>query len=281
MSENQNRDFSNYDSMTTEALEEILRSHTPSLEGEDSDTELLLYIMGVLANRRKPKEITGKTALESWESFCKNYLDDESTEAAPEQKPSRTAAPWLRGLIAAAAVIVLVVCLPLSVKSFGWRDLLNILARWTMETFSFVSEESPESNDPSPDYGGAYASLQDILRENSRDPEIVPTWIPDGFILTRLEKDITPAQEVYRALYLNGEKELKIRIKNHLPADTYHIEIEEEILETYIVRGTEYYLFANDDQTRAVWVKESYECNISGDITIDEMKQMIDSIKKG
>lgn len=281
MSENQNRDFSNYDSMTTEALEEILRSHTPSPEGEDSDTELLLYIMGVLANRRKPKEITGKTALESWESFCKNYLEDESSEAAPEQKPSRTAAPWLRNLIAAAAVIVLVVCLPLSVKSFGWRDLLNIFARWTKETFSFVSEESPEGNDPSPDYDGEYASLQDILLKNSRDVYMIPTWIPPEFILDKVEKEITPTKEIYRAFYLRGENELRIRVQNHIATDIQNIEIKEGSSDIYSVSGIDYYISKNADQLQVIWIIDTYECNISGDISIEEAQKMIDSIGKG
>lgn len=280
MSENRNRDYSKYDAMTTEELEEILRLDAASLEGEDSDTELLLYVMGVLANRRNT-DITEKTALESWESFQQNYLDEECLEDMQEPKKNRTAAPWLRRLIAAAAVIALVVCLPLSARAFGWEDIWNIFARWAKETFSFVTEESADVSEPSPEYVGEYTSLQDILRANNRDAGIVPTWIPDGFILDRLEKDITPAQEIYRALYLNGEKELKIRVKNHLPADTYNIEIEEEILETYIVCGNEYFLFKNADQIRAVWLADSYECNISGDISVDEIKQMINSIKKG
>ena len=56
MSENRNRgirDFSNYDSMETEELEEILRSDADAPESKESDTELLLYIMEVLAKRRK------------------------------------------------------------------------------------------------------------------------------------------------------------------------------------------------------------------------------------
>ena len=78
MSENQNRGFSKYNTMSTEELEEILRLDAASAE-EDSDTELLLHIMGVLADRKTG--ITGKTAQESWESFQENYLDEESTEA--------------------------------------------------------------------------------------------------------------------------------------------------------------------------------------------------------
>lgn len=93
MSENRNRDYSKYDDMTTEELEEILRLDASAPDGEDSDTELLLYVMEVLANRRKNMNITGKTALEAWESFQQNYLDEECSEDVQEPKKNRTATP--------------------------------------------------------------------------------------------------------------------------------------------------------------------------------------------
>ena len=47
------RDFSKFDSMTTEALQQILRLDAMKPEGEESDAEELFYIMGVLADRRR------------------------------------------------------------------------------------------------------------------------------------------------------------------------------------------------------------------------------------
>ena len=113
MSENRNRDYSRFDAMTTEELEDILRLDASAPDGEESDTELLLYVMGVLADRKKNNS-TGKTALEAWESFQQNYLSDD--ELFPEDKPkhsgSKRTAPWLRRMIAAAAVVALLVCVP-------------------------------------------------------------------------------------------------------------------------------------------------------------------------
>ena len=37
----------------------------------------------------------------------------------------------------------------------------------------------------------------------------------------------------------------------------------------------------NVEQIRAVWIVNSYECIISGDLSIEELKMMIDSIGKG
>lgn len=278
MSENQNRDFSKYNTMSTEELEEILRLDAASAE-EDSDTELLLHIMGVLADRKTG--ITGKTAQESWESFQENYLDEESTEDMQEQKKRRSVTPWLRRLVAAAAVVVLMVCIPLSAKAFGWGDIWNVFARWARETFFFVSVENTDATEPDMAYNGEIASLKELLELGECDSSIIPTWIPEGFVQEKLERDATPAQEVYRALYANGDKVLKIRVHNFLSADAQIIEIEEDFSEIYTALNVEYYIFENTDQLRVVWIVDSYECMISGDISIEEAKEMIDSIEKG
>lgn len=286
MSENRNRgprDFSKYDSMATEELEEILRLDADAPMEQESDTELLLYVMGVLANRRNNTNRTGKTALEAWEFFQQHYLSDEEErhEDTPDSKPVKHVNPWLRRLAAAAAAIALVVFIPLSASAFGWEGIWNIFARWAKETFSFVSDESALIRQPSPVDEEDYVSLQAVLEDNNRSADMIPSWIPDGYVLERIEKDITPAQEIYWAFYLDGEKELTIRVQTYMFTDIQNIEIEQDYIEVYTRSGIEYYIFSNVDQIQVIWAVDSYECTISGDLSLDEAKKMIDSIEKG
>lgn len=283
MSENRDRRtdrFSKYDSMPTEALEAILRLDAEAPEEQESDTELLLYVMGVLANRRRNTDITGNTAQQAWESFQKNYLDEECLEDMQEPKKNRIAAPWLRRLTAAAAVIVLVVCLPLSANAFGWEDIWNIVARWAKETFSFMSENE-ERREPSSGYNGEYATLQDVLLANNRNADIIPISVPERFVLDKIEKDITPAWETYRAIYLDGESELMILVQVRTSTHQQSLEIDEDSAEIYTVAGVEYYIFNNMEQLQIMWNMQDCDCSISGDLSMDEAKQMIDSIGKG
>ena len=188
MSDNQSRgtrDFTKYDSMETEKLEEILRLDAEAPEGQESDTEELLYIMEVLAQREK--NITGKTALEAWNSFQQQYLCDEEI---PARKPKKAARPWLRRMIAAAAVIVILITVPLTAKAFSWDSLWNTFAKWAKETFSFVTVDQPDATEPSPDDIREYVSLQDALTAVDNAPNIVPTWIPTGYekMILQLQK---------------------------------------------------------------------------------------------
>lgn len=282
MSENRNRDYSKYDSMSTEELEEILRLDVTAPEGEETDTELLLYVMGVLAYRRRNNS-TGKTALEAWESFQQNYLseEEECAEDIPGYHSRQTTLPWLRRMVAAVAVIVLLVSIPVTAKAFEWEDLWKVIARWAKETFSFVSSDDAEYSEPAIADDLEYTSLQDMLERNNRSSDMVPTWIPKGYVLERIEKDITPVQEIYRAFYMDGDKEFAIRVRSYLQGDPDKIEVNEELIETIVISEVQYYIFSNVDQIRVVWIVDSYQCNISGDLSVEEVKLMIDSIGKG
>ena len=280
MSENRNRDYSRFDTMTTEELENILRLDASTPDGEESDTELLLYVMGVLADRKKNNS-TGKTALESWESFQQNYLSDDElfVEDRPKCSGRKKTAPWLRRLVAAAAVVALLICVPVTANAFSWEDFWDIVAHWAKETFSFVSGDPAEVTEPDTEYSNEVASLRELLIKAEIDPDIVPIWVPEGFSLEKVEQDITPMQEIYRALYLDGDKELRIRVQTYLTNAHQKIEIK-DVAEIYTVSGTEYYIFNNVDQIQVIWINNSYECHISGVLSVDEAKRMINSIGK-
>ena len=270
------RDFSKYDSMRTEELEQILRQDAISPDGAESDTELLLYVMEVLAKRRNTTH-TGNNAQKAWESFQQNYMP----EAQAERGKTRIISPLFRRLIAASVVIVLAILIPVTAKALSLDKLWHVFAQWAKETFSFVSEGNTKHTEPSPDDNNEYSSLQALLEAHNIDPAIAPSWLPAGFSLTRIEKDITPRQIVCRASYINGDKECRIRIQSYLDSNPEKMEVNSDLIEIYLSNGIEYYIFFNNEQLRAMWMTDSYECYISGNLTIEELKQIIDSIGKG
>ncbi len=287
MSENQNRgniEFAKYDSMATQELEEILRLDAEAPEGQASDGELLLYVMEVLEQRKRNNENPGNTAQQAWESFEKNYLPAEEENIIPVKKMEcsmKAPRHWMRRMIAAVAVIAILVCVPLTASAFGWEDIWNAVANWAKETFSFVSGGDTQITEPNPENIDKYTSLQQALAETDQEADFVPTWIPDGYELQDITIDESPIQKNYLAVYVAGEKFLKISIKSYIEGDPEKVEVHEDILEIYEASGTEYYIFINNEQIRAAWIKDSYECYISGDLTIEEIKTMIDSIGKG
>ena len=283
MSENLNRgirDFSKYDSMETEELEQILRLDAEAPEGTESDTDLLLYVMEVLASRRNNTNITGNTAQQAWESFQQNYLPYGIRDSKSRTNNKVATAIWVRRLIAAAAVIVLVIVVPVSAKAFSLERLWDVIATWAKETFSFVSSEYRNDVKSEAEDSLEYTSLHDLLERNNRSTNMVPKWIPNGFILEKIEQDVSPIQEIYLATYRNDNRVLRIRIQSYLEDSPEKIEINTNLIEIYESGELAFYIFSNNKQLEAIWTTDSYECFITGDFSIDELKQMIESIKK-
>lgn len=285
MSENQNRgvrDFSMYNTMETEKLEEILRLDCEADDGQESDTELLFYVMGVLAERKKKSNTQEITAQQAWESFQSNYLTAEEEPFNPAPKKSKEfARPWLRRMIAAVAVIAILVGIPLTASAFGWEDIWNAVATWAKETFSFVTGDRTDNSEPHKVDTRQFTSLQQALTETGMEDDFVPTWIPEGYELRDIVVGESPEKKSYDAFYNNGDKVLKICVQSYMSYAPENIEVNEETLEAYELGGLKYYIFSNNEQMRAVWIKDFYECYISGDLTIEEIKMMIDSIGKG
>ena len=281
MSENQNcgiRDFSKYDEMTTEELEEILRLDAEMIDGQESDTEILLYVMEVLTQRKKQAGQTGNTAQEAYETFTQHYLPEiDNTDPVPvkRNKPTKCNLRWIRALAATAAVLVILITCSVTAKAFG-IDVWKAVIQWTQETFHFGEGGNSNPNDRLP-----YASLQEALEKGNTPAWLVPTWFPEGFKLVVVTTNMTPMQRIYRAQYLQGEQELIITVREYLEDKPHYVEQSEGLVEEYEVAGITYYLFSNNNTVRAVWIYDSYECDISGSVTIDEIKRMIDSIREG
>ena len=277
MSENQIRrtgDLSYCDTMTTEELEEILRLDAEMPEGQESDTEKILYIMEVLAERKRNTSHTGKTALEAYESFKQNYMPETDDNIIPI-KTHRRMPRWVRGLVATAAVLAILFTGSVTAKAFGF-NIWKAVVQWTQETFHFGDWGNSNTNN-----NLAYASLQEALEKGNTPVWLVPTSTPEGFELADITVGQTPQKKTYKAKYKRGEQTLIITIQDHLGNSPFYVEQGEGLVEEYKANGITYYLFDNNEQVQAAWIVDSYECGITGKVTIDELKLMINSIGKG
>ena len=277
MSQNQNRgniDFTIYDSMATQELEEILRLDTEMPEGQESDIDKILYIMEVLAERKRSNSHTGKTALEAYESFKQNYMPETDNNAIPIEAKHKVPR-WVRSLTATAAVLAILLTGAVTAKAFGF-DVWKAVVQWSQETFHFGDGGGSEADD-----NLHYTSLREALEKGNVPVWFVPTYIPAEFSLAEINVQQTPKNSIYTAKYICEEKVIIIAVRNYLDCDPFYVEQSEGFVEEYEMSGIAFYLLSNQGQNRAIWLYESYECEISGNVTIEELKEIIDSIQKG
>ena len=278
MSENlkrSNPDFSKYDSMSIGELEEILRADAQGPERDDSDVDEILYVMEVLAKKRRQNGIAGKTALEAYQEFQQHYLPMVEEGSKPRRKSNVI---LFRRIAAVAASLVLVFSLSITANAFSFKDVWDAVVTWAQETFSFsmgVEVSEPASSD-----NMSYNSFEDALAK-AKHYISVPQWIPDRFELVDVIVEQTPVQETFLAVYECENQYLKISVKSFLISKPEQIEVNPVSYEIYSVSGIDYYIFSNNHQNKASWITDTYECYISGDLNTEEIKLMIDSITRG
>ena len=285
MPKNENRQdsaFAKYDAMNTEELQQILREDASKNEGEGSDMETILYVMEVLAKRRKEQN-EGVDPAEALESFKSKYYkpNDNSfiSEPVTANRKKRIHFGWSRGLVAAVMVLVIVLGGSLTANAMGF-DLFEVIAKWTQETFHFgYTGQTDSTIDPNSNYTNPCQSLQAAINRFEYDVDVVPRWLPDSYSEAGVKIDETPVQRRFTALYQSNEDTIRIRIVDYLSGAPTQIEQSDSLVEVYSHSGIEYYIFDNLGQLRATWIVENLECFIMGPLTVSEIKEIINSIE--
>lgn len=286
--------------LSTQALEDLLRQDFAAGEGH-SDPDFVAAILEVIA-QRTPDEALPVDTDTAWASLRARTLDKPHDPAPTEEEPKeepfpapkrrRPRRPWV-----VAAVVCLMVCL-LAVPVQG-QSLLESLVSWTGSTFTFLPQEDtgeepanlPSLADPSfsarEEFSDdeiyskvVYQQVEEAVADLTDRP-VLPTWYPEGSLLTRVEEN--PMDDGYMllaAFSLNGE-EFHICVtayNSEEEMDTANYEKNEGSPEEYYVNGIPHYIMGNMARNVAIWRNGNVECSIQGFLTVDQLKQMIDSI---
>lgn len=271
-------ELSRFDSMSTEELQEILRKHAHGELEIEPDTQELYKIMEVLSVRRQENNPQAfKTDEEAYVEFCQHYKPEEQAADMPKGIPFPSR--WYKA-VAAVLALVLILAAATSITAEALHiDIWNRLASWTNDVFQFGQIlQVPSAPDPELEYNAELKSLQDALNDNQITEKLAPTWMPEGYTSKDLQIMSTPRVRNVSAVYDNNGSELIIKIRQTIGVPAEQIEKNDDLLEVYTINGREYYIFSNTETLQAVWAIGEYECIIGGNITLEEMKKMIDSI---
>ena len=276
---NKRAEFSYYDSMTTEELQEILRKHAHGELETEPDTDELYYIMEVLARRREEEDPQAfRSDEEALADFRKNYMPkaEQTGRTNVVRFPNRAFR-----VAAAMLAIVLVLAVGTSVTAQAFHvDIWGKFATWTKEIFQFADmPQGTTATNPEQEYNAELKSLQDSLNKANITQKLIPTWLPDGYVNKDLILMESPRVRNINAIYDNNGSELIIKIRQTIGVQAPQTEKNDDFLELYVVDGVEYYIFSNTETLNAAWSIGEFECIITGKITLEEMKQMIDSIR--
>lgn len=277
------KDYTRFDQLSTEELEGLLREDFES--DEPSDTDAILYIMEVIARRNKETgTYTDADTERAWKSFNEHYRhrahivqNDTASNTDTSSKPaSKKRIPiWLRVSGIAAMLAVVIFC-GTATNASGF-NLFQIVAQWTSETFGF-SQDVANTQDTTTDEEPQYNTLQEALDAYDIEEKVVPTWIPEDYILDSVEVTESPQVAYFTASYKCDAGYILIKIKNIRENDSGSFEKDGSDPEIFKVNGIEHYIMSNLDDDTVVWMNGTNECSITATISRDELKKMIRSI---
>ena len=274
---NKRAEYSHYDSLPTEELQEILRKHANGELKTEPDTDELYYIMEVLARRREEQDLQAfRSDEEALAEFRKHYMPKEKKAAKVIKFPSRA----LKA-VAAVLAVVIIFAVGTSITAEAFHiDIWSKFANWTKEIFQFTNlPQGTKPENPEQEYNAELKSLQDTLDENAIMEELVPTWMPEGYKNIDLKITSSPRVRNINAIYEKNGERLIIKIRQTIGMQAPQVEKNDDFIEAYVVDGVEYYIFSNTETLQAAWSIGEFECIIGGKITLEEMKRMIDSIR--
>ena len=194
----------------------------------------------------------------------------------------------LRTVQLAALLAVLLMLVTVATAAAGY-DIWRMLAEWTAEQITLAPGQI-EYADPDdlhiPEEPGEYADLQEALTDYGLNRSVVPKWMPEGFVLEELIVDngANPTEIIFAALYHRGEDTIVSQIDIYLEyegrtRDSFgNIYKDEGDPIPYEAGDITHLLTTNAGRSVALWANGPAECFINGDITMGELKQMIDSI---
>ena len=273
------RDFSHFDKLSTEELQEIIRQDS-FLDDDSSDIDAILYITDLLV-KRSDSSNNSKDVEAAWKSFKENYYPyisdpeplysfDSPEDEVVKAKP-RHLSRAMKTLSVAAVLAVVIISGSVTASAFGY-NLWGAVAEWTRDTFGFTQGQN----------NGIYPfeNLRDALAAYDIDEPIVPQWIPDGYGEDTVQAAETPDSKIISASCKSTAGEIKIEVKAFYNQDNEHrvYEIFEDGVEKYASNGIDFYIMKNDEFTRVSWAAGNNECSIICSLKPKEIYRMIDSI---
>lgn len=190
---------------------------------------------------------------------------------------SRRRTLWRVAAIAAVLIALLAVG-----AGAGPFDLFAWLRRENADTITFHNQPSGEMNWEITDAAqqGEFTSLQEALDAYQVTTPLCPTWIPEDYRMVSLDVMVEDGMAIFSAAYESEERDGRFQIDFTRFRDgggsiTSEIDPEGEVYEK---DGMEYFLFPNLERNKCHWFRDGFICVISGHLTFDELKQMVDSI---
>lgn len=288
--------------LSMERLENLLSR--AAIVSRNEDDEYFDAIEEVILQKRREDAVGRATHIDSsWEEFKKHYAtpegqgmllypDEESDKSSyenhntsnPFPSQNKTIKRILKKAVMVAAIIAAFFGVMVVAQAAG-MDVFGTLARWTEETFHFqtgTAQMALPAAPPEDIQDEYYNTIQAEVEKCGISRPVVPTQYPIGYTLESHDYSENATGRFVSCLFQNDEgDEFIFVIANYTDNERISsliFEKDESAVEEYISNVIRFYIMSNRDNVTATSAENGIYLNISGTLTIEELKTMIDSI---
>ncbi len=258
-----------YAELTAEELEKRLREVFFYPDTIDETVFRELETLREALEKKRPVEEADPE--EAWQRFLEDRSEELSELFSPESpKPAeprrRLPGPraMLRRVLVAAAVILLLAGAALAADSLGLRVWSP---RWNDSAGRYVLQAREAS---------AEGTVLAALRELEITEPVYPAKLPEGFVIT--ESRISKDPLVLMEQYARGDKRLSLTITPLKGFETSLYQPDGESARAYAAGRAVHYMFRSEGTVTAVWCTEHYAVSVSGNLSLNEIRRIIDSV---
>ncbi len=273
--------------MSTESLEtmspaelaDALESALDSMTEESYDPELIDAYLDALDQKAPmpaaPREERALAAF--WDRLHAVSSEPQASEgeSAPAHRARRRVLK--RTAVTVAATVALLLAMMIGAQAAG-MDVFGRLAQWTEEQFFFLIPSSGEKA-----WNAEYQALfRQALEEQGMPPELAPGWYPEEFTAKEpevLDNDV--ATTVDLTLVDPEGNSFAVSVDCYEDAESLGmlpLEKDGSGVEAYTRNDRTFYIMSNINTNAAAWADGDLLEIIAGELSVDEIKQMIDSI---
>ena len=293
------RDYSVFDKMNTEALEEILKADAQQLD-DNSNLDAILYITELLNQRAKADEAYTFDVDANKPDFdallictqINNIVNTSSnSNIPPASDPNKKTnmKHYQLGrivLIAAILMSLLFVLSGVASATFG-INIWGMLASWTDDLFSFGGNINNQINssvsenqiDIDSNTDMVFSSLQEALDYYKITELSAPTHIPDGYELCDVIVNHSSAGYLFYCDFISSNNSvISVAYQEFLSVPNSVYEKNTEDVDQFSLGDTTFYSFSNTNTNTIAWITGDYECSIMGNVPINVLKEIVYSI---
>ena len=242
----------------------------------DMDTDKLEAYLDILQERAPVMEDYDAKA--EWEKTKVQHPLLFAPE--PAKRPKKAdARKWFRSVRAVEIAVAVALCLMITANAFGYNPIRQFLD-WADGIIRVYSNPSGEMELP-PNDPNEYHSLAEALEAYDINSDSCPTWIPKDYTLKAVT--VRDSEGLFRisGVYRSERGELLIRFTNFkvFNENYWGNVIERDENGSIFKNGeNEFYITTNSNQLKAGWIQNSNFYEVIGQVSEDEIKEILKSI---